>query len=99
MIEMTLRIKNNYIYNEDFKQFIFDNNNNPICISNIIYNIPIKETILDTQSERIIPNLLKKENCNVKKTKIDYKNMSQIEKFNARYNINDEKDVKSLVKK
>ena len=99
MIEMTLRIKNNYIYNEDFKQFIFDNNNNPICISNINYNIPIKETILDTQNERIIPNLLKKENCNVKKTKIDYKNMSQIEKFNARYNISDEKDVKSLIKK
>ena len=79
--------------------FIFDNNNNPICISNINYNIPIKETILDTQNERIIPNLLKKENCNVKKTKIDYKNMSQIEKFNARYNISDEKDVKSLIKK
>lgn len=54
---MTLEISGNQICQEKFKQFIFDCNNNPICISNINYCIPMTQTKLAKQKEKIVPSI------------------------------------------
>jgi len=86
MIEMNLTISNEFISKECFKHFIFDQNNNPICISEINYCTHISPYKVETQNEKIVPSIFEKSK-KLTKTKPNYKGMSQLEKFNAKYNI------------
>lgn len=55
IIEMNLFINNKSIYKECFKHFIFNQNNNPICISETNYCTIISPSKDDSQNEKIIP--------------------------------------------
>lgn len=104
MVDMCLDIRNNKVCNEYFQQFIFINNK-PVRINEINYYIPLcinnpiyEEDIQPMQSEP-------EENLNssiqsaiieaIKETNLyqtnQYHGMSQIEKFNARYQKTKEK--------
>lgn len=110
MIDMTLKIKNEIIYDEYFQQFLFIDNK-PYRISELQYYIPIDKIFSENLSQKhsVIHHLkdnLKLDNeeksvakqmnqtvldtidesLSENKRKGDYRGMSQIDKFNARYN-------------